>query len=181
MKPGMKSLLLELVQQQTLIFKLFGDKRVPRPRPPISAAKLKKLRAWWLTKGGEIPPSYAEFLLICDGIEDFSASYPLFGACDLLARGHARAEREILAQGIGLSTESIDQVVLLGWSQETTSRVIVDMRHKQLKPGEAVVFDGDPGNLSRHESFGEFILIQAKANAMTIAEIRSVPKFLGAP
>ncbi|PZP98667.1 MAG: hypothetical protein DI587_13725 [Variovorax paradoxus] len=158
----------ELIAQQTQIFELFGDERVPRPRPPVTESVLAGLHELWAGKGGILPPSYIAFLRVCDGIEDFSFSYDLYGACDLLTDKHASLSARLFEENVGLPVGDTERLILLGSSPETTTRLIADLRHQPLKPGESVIFDGDPGFLSLHASYGDFLRMRVQANRLTI-------------
>lgn len=174
MKSEMRDLVRQLTAQQLQIFELCGDDRQPLPRPPISAPSLAALDAFFAANGGAIPPSYLAFLQVCDGIEDFSFSYHLFGSQGLLSPAYRALSAEIFEAGTGLSRESDADLILIGRHPETTTRLFIDLQHEPLEPGESVIFDGDPGDLSLHPSFIAFMRMRVTANEMTIAQLVAV-------
>jgi hypothetical protein len=178
MSTDMSAVVHELIAQQTEIFALFDDERVPRPRPPIDEAALQRLAQWWAARGGQPPASYIAFLRVCDGIEDFSFSYDLYGAADLLSQAYEEVAAELDPAGLGLPEGELNGgqkgLVLLGRNDDAETRLIADLRHATLQAGETVIYDGEPGNWSLHESFGDFLRMRIQANKLTMAEIKRV-------
>jgi hypothetical protein len=174
MPARMANLIRSLVHQQKHIIDLCDFDEYPVVRPPIKSETLIKLETWWLGFGSPIPPSYREFLLVCDGIEYFSLSYGLLGGRDLLSPSYPNLLKEVLDAGIGLERSSENGLVLIGYDPETTTRVFVDLLHEPLIPHEAVVFDGDPGDLSLHASFAKFLELKVIANEKTIEQLEAM-------
>jgi len=85
MNKAMKDLVELLRVQQEQIFELVDFEERPDLRPPIDQESLSRLEKWWLARGAVLPKSYRQFLLICDGIENFCLSYSLLGGRDLLS------------------------------------------------------------------------------------------------
>jgi len=158
-----------LVALQVRIYELTDDDRRPVPHPPIDAASLAALERWFAARAAALSPSYRAFLQVCDGIDDYSFSYHLFGSRDLLSPEYdSIAERALGNAASGLERESADDLILIGRHPETRTRLILDPRHAPLEPGETVVFDGDPGFMSLHASFGSFLAMSVQAKQMTI-------------
>lgn len=174
MKPEMTALVQRLVAQQTQIYELCGDERRPQPRPPIEHSAAAALERFFEARGGRMPASYRTFLEVCDGIDDFSFSYHLFGSAALLSPGHEALCARVFEAGTGLTRERAEDLVLIGQHPETTTHLFIDLLHEPLEDGEAVVFDGDPGDLSLHPSFIAFMRMRVQANEMTIAQLVAV-------
>lgn len=167
----MHDLVSELTTQQVRIFELCGDDRRPQTRPPISAASLASVEALFAAHGGAIPPSYLAFLQVCDGIDDFSFSYHLLGSAELLSPAYPTLCAEVFESGTGLARKFDADLILIGHHPETTTRLFIDLQHEPLDPGESVIFDGDPGDLSLHASFVAFMRMRVTANEMTIDQL----------
>jgi len=169
-----------LIALQTRIYELTDDDRRPVPHPPIDSASLAALERWFAARAAVLPPSYRAFLRVCDGIDDFSFSYHLFGSRFLLSPEYdAIAERALGGGASGLERASADELILIGRHPDTRTRLILDPHHAPLEPGETVVFDGDPGFLSLHASFGSFLEMSVQAAKLTIRTLeqqnRGVP------
>jgi len=132
------------------------------------------LQTWWAKQGASLPASYVAFLKVCDGIESFCSSYDLFGAQDLLSPAYGKLSEALVPADLGLPKGDEAALVLLGWSDETDTRLIADLRHAPLQAGEAVILEGDAGNWSLHESFGDYLRMRVEANRLTMAEILRV-------
>lgn len=176
MLTSMADLVRLLVDQQNKIFHLCGFEDRPIVRPPVDTFMLRELDSWWMRFGGPIPPSYREFLLVCDGIEFFSLSYGLFGARDYLSASYPKLTEEVFAAGTGIDRSSEGGLVLIGHDPETTTHVFIDMLHEPLAPGEAVVLDGAPGDMSIYGSFVAFLELKARSNELTFEQLKALHK-----
>jgi hypothetical protein len=157
-----------LLEQQEEIFEILEFDERPDPRPPATAAQLEALEQWWRPRYGELPPSYKDFLSIADGIEHFSTSYHLFGSCDLLAADYPRQVNELLSDGPGFQFAPDHPPVLIASHPDTTTRLWMHPEHESKDPLEPVVLDGDPGDMTLHESFVSCLRHRIEANKMTI-------------
>ena|SRR5256885_14231911 len=164
-----------LLEQQELIVDLAGFGEPPMPRPPVDATLLVRLEEWWVATTGEpLPDSYRQFLLICDGIENFSVSYSLFGARDLLAPSYRSLLEQVLARGIGFDFDPLLPPIMVAYDPETTTRIFFEARHQRDVHDEPVVLEGDPGNLTLHQSFKTFLEARVDANLFTMAKLKDV-------
>lgn len=170
----MRQLVVTLISQQARIFELCGDDRRPRARVSVGAPALAALDAFFVAHGGACPPSYRAFLNVCDGIENFSYSYHLFGAQDLLSPSYPETSARALGTGAGSSRSSDEGQVLIGSHPETTTTLVIDFLHEQLEHGEFVILDGDPGDVSLHLLFLAFMRMRIAANEITIAKLIEV-------
>ena len=75
----MKDIVEELVTQQIRIFEILDFDERPLARSPAATSQLKIFSRWCLAKGFTPPPSYKEFLRVCNGIEN--ASTRLYFGC----------------------------------------------------------------------------------------------------
>jgi hypothetical protein len=169
MKREMKALVELLVSQQVRIFELVDLPERPILRPPVGTATLKGDS--WIQMGLDRATSYQRFLLICDGIENFCLSYGLLGAQDLLAESYPQLLRVVLDEGAGFDYEEQYPPILVGYDKETTTRVFLDLSHEPLQKGELVVLEGDPGDMSLHQSFETFLESRVEANEHTISHL----------
>jgi hypothetical protein len=118
-----------------------------------------------------LPGSYREFLCVCDGIENFSASYGLFGAQDLLSPIYPKLLDNVLKNWIGFEYEPERPPMLIGYDPETRTRVFFEFKHLRTAPNEPIVIDGNPGDMTLHQSFRDFLEACIDANLHTIAEL----------
>jgi hypothetical protein len=175
MTKPIKGLVAALLEQQVTIFEMLGFDERPEPRPPVDPATLTRLEKWWVERTNEsLPNSYREFLLVCDGIDNFCVSYSLFGARDLLGRAYSRLLERTLEEGVGFEYEPGLAPVLIGRDPETITRAFFELRHERQQPGEPVVLEGDPGNLTLHQSFHTFLEARIETNLYTMAELNEV-------
>ena len=170
----MRKLVSTLMSQQARIFELCGDDRRPRARVAVGAPVLAALDSFFAAHGGACPPSYRAFLKVCDGIEDFSFSYHLFGAQDLLSLSYPETSARALGAEADPSCLPDEGRVLIGSHLETTTTLVIDFLHEQLERDEFVVLDGSPGNVSLHLSFLAFMRMRIAANEITIAKLIDV-------
>lgn len=171
----MTDVIATLLEQSETKFDLLGFDERPGPRPPVDPAMLRRLEEWWEERCYEpISPEYREFLLICDGIENFSVSYGLFGARDLLTSSYEELRRTILADGVSFDYDPARPPILIGYDPETRTRAFFELSHSRVRPGEPVFIEGDPGDMTLHDSFGEFLEASVDANLHTIAELMRV-------
>lgn len=171
MKSETAELVRRLVAQQIEIYELCDDDRQPAPHAPISAEAMRALEEFFAARGGAIPPSYRVFLEVCDGIDDFSFSYHIYGSQTLLTPSYDELSAEVFEAGTGLTRDSALDLVLIGSHPETTTRLFVDLQHEPIDAGESVLFDGDPGDLSLHPSFIAYMRMRVTANEMTITQL----------
>jgi hypothetical protein len=174
MQYEIKEIIEKLVEQQVKIFELCGDERRPKIRPPISNASLSLLKAFFIAHNSVIPPSYQAFLETCDGIENFSFSYDVFGSKELLSKNYNKLNKAIYESGTGLNREEDKDLLLIGYQVDTTTRLFIDLLHEQIDPTESIVFDGDPGDISMHSSFISFLRMRVEANNITIQQLDDV-------
>lgn len=160
-----------LIKQQTRIFELLDFEERPFKRRPITKNLLEELSEWWSIKGFEIPKSYKDFLMVCDGIDNFSASYSLLGAQDILSNDYSKILDNILKDWIGFDYDTEFPPILIGFDNETTTRVFFHLSHETLRDNEPVVLEGDPGDMSIHDSFYSFLKLHVKSNEITISKI----------
>ena len=160
-----------IIAQQTRIFEILEFEDRPLPRPPATGEQLAALEAWCRARGFSLPPSYREFLLVCDGVESFSLSYSLFGSIDLLSDIYPELLASHLANPVGFAHDEERPPILLGRDPETTTCVWLELTHEAIAPDEPVVLDGDPGDMSLHASFGHFIRSRIPTNERTIQHL----------
>ncbi len=171
MATHMRSLLDKLIEQQSEIFGIMELEKRPRPRAPISASLLQQIESQFTGWGFYLGSAYRDFLQTCDGIENFSISFDLLGAQDILDPAYEARWRNVLKDGIGYSYDESLPPLLVGCNEETTTRVFMDFGHEQLTAGEPVVFEGDPGDTSIYPSFLSLLEIRVDANTNTIREL----------
>lgn len=168
---SMQEIVHLLTAQQTQIFELVEFDERPILGPPVDQEQLSRLRKWWIKKGGVLPESYQDFLLVCDGIENFCLSYSLFGASDLLSDSYSVLLKEVLEVGTGYDYNIDLPPILIGYDTETTTRVFFDLFHEPLDSNEPIVLEGNPGDMSLHESFRAFLEFRVKTNEITISHL----------
>ena len=174
MTKPIKELVATLLDRQVTIFEMLGFDERPEPRPPLDAETLTKLEKWWVERTNEsLPNSYREFLLVCDGVDNFCVSYALFGARDLLGRGYARLLERTLEEGVGFEYKPGLAPVLIG-EIPRRRRAYFSNQARAASPGEPVVLEGDPGNLTLHQSFHTFLEARIEADLYTMAELNDV-------
>lgn len=162
----------DLVAQQTRIFELLEFDDRPVVRSPADPALLLQVEQWLVSQGGFMPKSYREFLLTCDGIENFSVSYNLFGVRDFLNESYRRLVEETR---IGLDENmALQSGVLIGSSPETNTRVYLNLLHELLQPEELVVLEGNPGDMMLHESFRTFLEFRLETNKLTMSHLEDL-------
>jgi hypothetical protein len=109
----MGALVSELVEQQHIIFALLEFEERPIVRPPADKESLHSLQDRLAISGRWLPDSYATFLRVCDGIENFCASYSLLGARDILDESYNVVLNSILERGIGYDYKKGDMVPVM--------------------------------------------------------------------
>jgi len=102
---------------------------------------------------------------------NFSVSYSLYGACDILSDDYPSLLDNVLKAGIGYEYDQDLKPVLIGYDSETTTMVFFDFSHESIISDEPVVFEGDPGDLSLHPSFRDFLNCRHEANEITIMKL----------
>jgi hypothetical protein len=167
----MAEVVARLMQQQTHIFEILEFEDRPTPRPPATGEQLAALEAWCRSKGFGLPPSYREFLIVCDGIEGFSLSYSLFGSIDLLSDTYPAMLAGYLANPVGFAYPEDRPPVLIAHDPETTTRVWFELSHRAIALDEPVVLDGDPGDMTLHASFAAFMRSRIDSNELTIKRL----------
>lgn len=170
----MKDLVAELIDQQTRIFELLEFDERPLPRAAAGDESLSAIDEWFAARGGWTPPSYREFLRVCDGVENFCVSYHLLGTSDLSTDAYEELSATVLEHWIGYDHDLEFPPILIGHDPETTTRVFLDFFHEQMREGEPVVFEGDPGNMTVHPSFGEFLTSRVETNRLTIRHLEEL-------
>lgn len=166
----MEKIIQFLIKQQTEIYELLGDDRIPKINSPIKIEDLSLIKKHWNKKGWVLPSDYEEFLKICDGIDHFSASYDLFGSKIFLSDNFDKHANDLLKNGIGLEDERMEGIVFLGWNEETTNRIFYDFKPNKVP----ILYDGEPGFISLYVSFEQFLNLKTKANELTIKSIREM-------
>jgi hypothetical protein len=170
----MSTLVSDLREQQNAIFALLDFEERPIIRPPATKESLQKLGSYLSASGRWLPDSYATFLRVCDGIENFCVSYNLLGIQDILGRPYEKIVSELLEHGVGYDHRRDLPPFLVAYDIETTTRVFLDFYHEQSVEGEPVVFEGEPGDMFLHASFAEFLRFRAQVNETTINHLRDL-------
>lgn len=146
---------------------------MPAPRKPATAAQLAALER---TLGFRLPPSYREFLRVCDGIENFAGTHLLLGTRDHGSRRVRKAVDEVTEYwqnedgkpvdvGIPVAVPDADDGIRNLWAFAEDAR-----------GREREVIDWDTGReLKRHPSFRAFLEDQL-APRKTKAAPRAKPK-----
>jgi hypothetical protein len=171
----MSEIVAALIEQSETKFDLLGFDERPEPRPPIDRELLNRLEAWWTARTAErVPPEYVQFLLVCDGIENFSVSYSLLGARDLLSDSYAVLLKDSLDEGVSFDYDPERPPILIGYDPETRTKAFFEFSHERVLITEPVFLEGNPGDMTLHPSFGAFLEVSIDANRHTIAELRRV-------
>lgn len=160
-----------LLAQQTRIFEILGFDERPLARPAATAEQLSLFGQWCRSRGFSLPPTYREFLSICNGIDNFCLSYGLFGTEDLASEAYPVLLRTCLADWIGFDYGKELPPILIGYDDETTTRVWFELAHERETSEEPIVLDGNPGDMSLHVSFGAFMESRIATNEATIARL----------
>jgi hypothetical protein len=170
----MSALVSQLVEQQTTIFVLLEFEERPIMRPPASEGSLRQVKDRLSVSGRWLPESYATFLRVCDGIENFSVSYSLLGTREILDDSYGMLVASLLESDIGYDHKTDLPPLLIAYDTETTTRVFIDFYHEQSIEGEPVIFEGDPGDMSLHTSFDEFLRFHVHVNELTIGHLQDL-------
>lgn len=160
-----------LLAQQTRIFEILDFDERPLPRPAATAAQLSLFSEWCHLRGFSLPPTYREFLSICNGIDNFCLSYGLFGTVDLTSEAYPVLLRRCFAHGVGFDYGEELPPVLIGYDAETTTRAWFELAHERDIADEPIVLEGDPGDMSLHVSFGAFMESRIATNEETIERL----------
>lgn len=163
-----KDLLDRIVQQQIKICDVLGSDDYPERATGISIENLERLKLSLSARGIELPSAYEEFLLINDGISDISTSFHLHGSEFLLSDEYDETLEFLMENGFGFETDDTQLPLLVGSHEDTLTKVFFDFKHEQKIAGETVMFEGDPGFMTLHYSFFDFLNCRVEANEKTL-------------
>lgn len=161
-------LLDRIYKQQIKICDVFGSDDYPERADGISMENLERLKLSLSARGMELPLAYEEFLLINDGISDISTSFHLHGSEFLMSDEYDETLEFLLENGFGFETDDTQLPLLIGSHEDTLTKVFFDFKHAQKIAGETMMFEGDPGFMTLHNSFIDFLNCRIEANEKTL-------------
>lgn len=161
-----EKILETLISQRIEICELLGEESLPIQNPPISPDALVNLKRFWVQMGGSMPDDYEAFLQICDGIGNFSSSYHLFGSETFELQNYHIQTELLLKNGIGLPKNPMTGIIFLGWHDETNTRIFYDFNSEV-----PCLYDGEPGFLSKYDSFMQFLNLKVTSNEIIIKKM----------
>ena len=141
-----KKLIQDLVEAGYTLQKYVEDRPVrPEPGPPATAKELANLESYLSERKLPFPPSFREFLTICNGLKDFEPNISLVSIKELmtpphksLLKGYPSLSRFMIGRG--------DTLEFIAFDPET------------VRDGEMeVVWVSDVGDESRDPDFSQLL------------------------